>query len=104
MLNPINLLLLYGGKSGEHEVSLVSAASVLANLDPVRYRVIPVGMDKEGRFYLDAWFQETRTTLVLLKAIGLSARRKRKRQGSVQLVHDRSRLSLQRRRKLKCEV
>ena len=53
MLNPINLLLLYGGKSGEHEVSLVSAASVLANLDPVRYHVIPVGMDKEGRFYLN---------------------------------------------------
>lgn len=53
MLNPINLLLLYGGKSGEHEVSLISAASVLANLDPARYNIIPVGMDKEGRLYLN---------------------------------------------------
>lgn len=29
----INLVLLYGGKSGEHEISLISAASVLAHLD-----------------------------------------------------------------------
>ena len=28
-----NLVLLYGGKSGEHEISLISAASVLCNLD-----------------------------------------------------------------------
>lgn len=53
MSNRIDLLLLYGGKSGEHEISLISAASVLANLDTERYRVIPVGMDKEGRFYLN---------------------------------------------------
>ena len=51
MLNPINLLLLYGGRSGEHEVSLISAASVLAHLDKQRYRIIPVGMDKDGCFY-----------------------------------------------------
>lgn len=53
MLNPINLVLLYGGKSGEHEVSLVSAASVLANLDSTKYRVIPIGVDKEGRYYVN---------------------------------------------------
>lgn len=53
MLNPINLLLLYGGKSGEHEVSLISAASVLANLDATKYRIIPVAIDKEGRCYLN---------------------------------------------------
>lgn len=51
----INLLLLYGGKSGEHEVSLISAASVLANLDPARYHIIPVGMDKEGCFFLNEY-------------------------------------------------
>lgn len=53
MVTPIKLLLLYGGKSGEHEVSLVSAASVLANLDPDKYSIIPVGMDKEGRFFIN---------------------------------------------------
>ena len=54
-LSPINLLILYGGKSGEHEISLISAASVLANLDANRYHIIPVGMDKEGRCYLNEY-------------------------------------------------
>jgi D-alanine-D-alanine ligase len=53
MLDPISVLLLYGGKSGEHEISLISAASVLAHLDAERYRIIPVGMDKQGRLYLN---------------------------------------------------
>lgn len=47
----INLLLLYGGKSGEHEVSLVSAASVLTHLNPEKYHIIPVAIDKEGCFH-----------------------------------------------------
>lgn len=50
-MSKINLLLLYGGKSGEHEISLISAASVLAHLDANKYHIIPVGMDKEGCFY-----------------------------------------------------
>lgn len=49
----LNLALLYGGKSGEHEVSLVSAASVLANLDCEKYNIIPIGIDKNGCFYLN---------------------------------------------------
>lgn len=49
----MHLVLLYGGKSGEHEISLISAASVLANLNPDRYHIIPVGMDKAGRFYVN---------------------------------------------------
>lgn len=47
----INLVLLYGGKSGEHEISLISAASVLAHLDPKKYNIIPIAMDKEGLFH-----------------------------------------------------
>lgn len=53
MLNPVNVVLLYGGKSGEHEVSLRSAASVLANLDVSLYNIIPIGIDKEGCCYLN---------------------------------------------------
>ena len=53
MSNRINLVLLYGGKSGEHEVSLISAASVLAHLDPERYCITPIGMDKEGRLFVN---------------------------------------------------
>ena len=49
----LRLVLLYGGKSGEHEVSLQSAASVLANLDLNQYDVLPVGMDKQGCLYLN---------------------------------------------------
>lgn len=48
----LNLVLLYGGKSGEHEISLISAASVLAHLDKDKYRIIPVAMDKEGGYHL----------------------------------------------------
>jgi len=40
--------LLFGGKSGEHEVSCRSAASVARNLDPERYQVLLVGIDQDG--------------------------------------------------------
>jgi D-alanine-D-alanine ligase len=48
MSDRIKLALLYGGKSGEHEISLRSAASVLAYLNPKRYDILPIGMDKNG--------------------------------------------------------
>ena len=53
MSEKITVVLVYGGKSGEHEISLISAASVLANLNPDKYTIIPVGMDKEGHFYVN---------------------------------------------------
>jgi len=46
----IRVAVLYGGRSGEHEVSLQSAASVIRNLDASRYEVIPVAIDKSGRW------------------------------------------------------
>lgn len=49
----LNIIVLYGGKSGEHEISLISAAGVLANLDAARYWITPIGIDKDGRFYLN---------------------------------------------------
>ncbi|RUR13598.1 D-alanine--D-alanine ligase family protein [Legionella sp. km772] len=52
MSKPVNLVLLYGGKSGEHEVSLVSAASVLRYLDAEKYHIIPIAMDKNGQFHV----------------------------------------------------
>ncbi len=42
--------ILFGGKSGEHEVSLRSAASVAAALDKSKYDVIPIGITKEGHW------------------------------------------------------
>jgi D-alanine-D-alanine ligase len=43
---------LYGGRSGEHEVSLASAAAVFANLDRKRYEPIAIRIDKDGRWRL----------------------------------------------------
>jgi D-alanine-D-alanine ligase len=43
---------LFGGRSGEHEVSLASARSVLAALDPSRYEVIPIGITPRGEWVL----------------------------------------------------
>lgn len=40
--------LLFGGRSGEHDVSLTSAASVLKALDPAKYEVVPIGITREG--------------------------------------------------------
>src|SRR6201991_1147542 len=50
MADKIRVVVLYGGRSGEHEVSLKSAASVLPHLDRSRFEVIPVSIDKEGRW------------------------------------------------------
>lgn len=41
---------LFGGRSGEHEVSLASAASVIRALDPEKYDVVPIGIAKDGRW------------------------------------------------------
>lgn len=41
---------LFGGRSGEHEVSLLSAASVLNAIDKDKYEVVPIGITKEGRW------------------------------------------------------
>jgi len=50
MASKIRVVVLYGGRSGEHEVSLKSAASVLRHLDRARFEVIPVSIDKTGRW------------------------------------------------------
>jgi D-alanine-D-alanine ligase len=43
---------LFGGRSGEHEVSLASAAAVFANLDRQRYEPVPIRIDKDGKWLL----------------------------------------------------
>jgi len=46
------LALIYGGKNGEHEVSLASAAAVLKNLDQQRYDIFPISINKQGQMHL----------------------------------------------------
>lgn len=48
----IRVAILFGGKSGEHEVSLASARSVMHALDPSKYEILPIGIDREGRWIL----------------------------------------------------
>src|SRR4029453_11961418 len=43
---------LYGGRSGEHEVSLASAAAGFAHLDKKRYEAVPIRIEKDGRWCL----------------------------------------------------
>jgi D-alanine-D-alanine ligase len=42
--------ILFGGRSGEHEVSLLSAASLLQAIDKNKYEVVPIGITKDGRW------------------------------------------------------
>jgi len=48
----IRIGLIFGGRSGEHEVSLASAESVMANLDRDKYEIVPIGITKEGSWLL----------------------------------------------------
>jgi D-alanine-D-alanine ligase len=56
---------LYGGRSGEHNVSLCSAASVVEALDKSKYDVIAIGIDRDGR-----WYVQEQPDIVLDKTFG----------------------------------
>jgi D-alanine-D-alanine ligase len=49
---------LFGGRSGEHEVSLASAASVIRALDPEKYEAVPIGITKDGRWLVGSGVQK----------------------------------------------
>ncbi|HMG05387.1 MAG TPA: D-alanine--D-alanine ligase family protein [Chthoniobacterales bacterium] len=52
-MKKLRVAVLYGGRSGEHEVSLQSAASVINHLDRDRFEIVPVAIDKQGRWLLN---------------------------------------------------
>jgi D-alanine-D-alanine ligase len=49
-MEKLRIGILFGGRSGEHEVSLLSAASVLNAIDKGKYEVVPIGITKDGRW------------------------------------------------------
>jgi D-alanine-D-alanine ligase len=49
-MSKLRVGVLFGGRSGEHEVSLLSAASVLNAIDKKKYEVVPIGITKQGRW------------------------------------------------------
>ncbi|MBZ5645789.1 MAG: D-alanine--D-alanine ligase [Acidobacteriia bacterium] len=50
MTKKLRVGILFGGRSGEHEVSLLSAASVVEAIDKNKYEVVPIGITKKGRW------------------------------------------------------
>src|SRR5215510_13850510 len=53
-MSKLRVGILFGGRSGEHEVSLISAASILKAIDKNKYDVVPIGISKEGRWLTPA--------------------------------------------------
>src|SRR5207344_3408240 len=43
---------IYGGRSGEHEISVASAAAIFKNIDRNRYEPVPIRIEKDGRWTL----------------------------------------------------
>src|ERR1700744_3407712 len=50
MAKKIRVGILFGGRSGEHEVSLLSAASILKAIDRKKFEVVPIGIAKSGQW------------------------------------------------------
>ena len=50
IMKKLRVGILFGGRSGEHEISLLSAASVFNAIDKAKYEVVPIGITKEGRW------------------------------------------------------
>lgn len=50
MSEKLNVLILFGGKSGEHEVSLMSATNVIKAIDKERYNIYMIGITRQGRW------------------------------------------------------
>lgn len=48
----LNIGVIFGGMSGEHEVSLMSATSILKVIDSQKYNVLPIGINKKGEWYI----------------------------------------------------
>ncbi len=53
--------ILFGGRSGEHEISLLSAASILKAIDRKKYEIVPLGISKQGQWVRDAEAQRLLT-------------------------------------------
>lgn len=68
MNQKIKVGVLFGGRSAEHEVSLVSAASVIHALDKNKYDILPIGITKEGR-----WISEVNAIQLLKEHAPLEA-------------------------------
>lgn len=51
-MNKLTVAVIFGGQSSEHEVSRMSASTIISNLDPEKYFVIPLGITKSGKWMI----------------------------------------------------
>jgi D-alanine-D-alanine ligase len=53
MKKKLRVAILFGGKSAEHEISLISARNIVAAMDKNKYEIVSIGIDKQGRWIFD---------------------------------------------------
>ena len=53
MKKKLRVAILFGGKSAEHEISLISARNIVEAMDHNKYEVVAIGIDKQGRWHVD---------------------------------------------------
>jgi D-alanine-D-alanine ligase len=62
---------LFGGRSGEHEISLRSALTVMSAMDPARYEIVPIGISRDGRWQLhSSSFSSLKERAAKLRSVG----------------------------------
>jgi D-alanine-D-alanine ligase len=89
----IRVGIVFGGRSGEHEVSIRSASAVIAAMDPSRYEIVPIAITKQGK-----WLASPVAAGMLLETAQrkLSARVRQGNSDDVAIVGDPSRRGLMR--------
>jgi D-alanine-D-alanine ligase len=53
MRRKLRVAILFGGKSAEHEISLISARNIVEAMDKKKYEIVSIGIDKQGRWFFD---------------------------------------------------
>jgi D-alanine-D-alanine ligase len=53
MKRKLKVAILFGGKSAEHEISLISARNIVDAMDKKKYEIVAIGIDKQGRWHFD---------------------------------------------------
>jgi len=70
MASPLRVGILFGGRSAEHEVSVVSAQGVMGSIDGERFQVVPLGVTRDGSWLTP---EETQAALAAINAERLSS-------------------------------
>jgi D-alanine-D-alanine ligase len=77
---------IYGGRSGEHEVSVASAAAVIANLDRSRYEPVPLRIERDGRWVISDRLPSAPSAAAVIEQARFEAARPVRHGREVQLI------------------